>query len=156
MKKGGFLLLLLAALCAFAPLRAQTTVLGDRIPDVRPENWFNNVRPASAPLTVIAFFSASNPACLQALDHLQSLLDDAGTRMRVILVSRDREEIVDRAVELYFSPRMTVALDTDGSLFRSFGIEYVPFCILIDARRYVLWQGNTLHLTAEQLAVTTE
>lgn len=101
----------------------------------------------TAPLTVIAFFAASNPACVKSLEQLYALTEKSGERLRVILVTRDDDAKISPVVTPYLSPRFTVAFDTDGKIFKNFGVNYVPFSLLTDARNRVLWQGNSLHLT---------
>lgn len=154
MKKGGFWLLLLAGMVAFGTLRAQNTVLGERVPEIRSEKWFNKVEPATAARTIITFFTASNPASIKALDRLSQLLDEPKQDLRVILVTRDSEEEVAAVIEPYLSPRMTVAFDTENKLFKNFGVQYVPFSLLVESRNHrLLWQGNPLQLTPSILSM---
>lgn len=140
--------MLLVALLAVCPLRAQHAVLGERVPEIRSDKWLGNIEPAAAPRTVIAFFTTANPASLKALTHLGDLLSRQPERMRVILVTRDDEASVAEAVNPYLSSRMTVAFDADHKIFKNFGVQYVPFCLLVDTRSHrLLWQGNPQQLT---------
>lgn len=147
MKKQGFFLLLFVWTISFFPLRAQNAALGQKVPEIRAEAWLNGVRPASAPLTVLTFFSVSNPLCGQTIEHLYALMEKTDNRLRVILVTRDDEAKIAPVMAPYYSPRMTVAFDADGKIFNSFGVNYVPFSLLIDLRNRLLWQGNPLRLT---------
>ena len=146
MKKNGFLLLL-AWIAPLFSLQAQNAALGERVSEVKTETWLGGVRPMTAPLTVIAFFAASNPACVKSLEQLYALTEKSGERLRVILVTRDDDAKISPVVTPYLSPRFTVAFDTDGKIFKNFGVNYVPFSLLTDARNRVLGQGNSLHLT---------
>lgn len=147
MKKGGFLLVLLLWTAVLVPLRAQNTVLGERVSEIRSEKWLDNVQPVAAPLTVIAFFTASNPACVKSLAHLHDLAEQLGKRLRVIAVTRDPVEQAGPVAAPYLSPRMTVAFDPEGRIFKNFGVNYVPFSMLVNERNRLLWQGNSLQLT---------
>jgi len=147
MKKQGFFGLLLAWTISFFPLQAQNTALGQKVSEIRSETWLDGVHPASAPLTVLTFFTASNPVCVKTLEHLHALTEKADDRLRVIVVTRDDEAEMAPVMVPYLSPRMTVAFDADGKIFKSFGVSYVPFSLLTDARNRVLWQGNPLRLT---------
>ena len=128
------------------PASAQNTALGERVSEIKNETWLGGIRPAEAPATVILFFSVSNPACVTSLERLHALVEKSDGRLRVIAVTRDDETRVAPVATPYLSERMAVAFDTDGKLHKNFGINYVPFALLTDARNRVLWQGNSLQL----------
>ncbi len=155
MKKQGFFWILLVWTLSVFPLRAQNAALGQKVPEIRAEAWLDGVRPASASLTVLTFFTVSNPVCEQTLEHLYALTEKADNRLRVIIVTRDDEAKTAPVMAPYLSPRMTVAFDTDGKIFKSFGVDYVPFSLLTDAKNRVLWQGNPLRLT-EKIVSTAQ
>jgi len=125
---------------------AQNAALGERVPEIKSETWLGGIRPAEAPMTVILFFSVSNPACVTSLERLHALAEKSNGRLRVIVVTRDDEARVAPVATPYLSARMAVAFDTDGKIYRNFGVNYVPFALLTDARNRVLWQGNSLQL----------
>lgn len=141
------LLFALAVLPATAP--AQRIALGERAPEIRPAAWVGEAAPAAAAKTYIEFFAADNPAGTKSLQRLHELAAKAGSGLRVIVVTRDREEVVAPLVEAYLSPRFAVALDPQGKIFTAYGVRYVPFGVLTDARNRALWQGNSLQLTGE-------
>ena len=150
MLKNGLFILVLSIVTvgsALHPVQAQNAALGERVPEIRSETWLGDIRPAAAPATVIAFFTASSPACLKSLEQLHRLVEKSDGRLRVILVTRDDETHAAAAITPYLSPRFTAAFDADGKLFKNFGVNYVPFSVLTDARNRVVWQGNSLHLT---------
>lgn len=154
MKKIGFLLIFASMALSFST-RAQNAALGERVSEVKSESWLGGIRPAMAPLTVISFFTASNPACVKSLEQMQELVEKSDGRLRVILVTRDDESKIAPVVTPYLTPQMTVAFDTDGKLFKNFGVNYVPFSMLTDTRNRVLWQGNSLQLT-EKIVSTAQ
>ena len=150
MLKNVLFILVLSFAAAGATLhsaQAQNAALGERVPEIRSDVWLGNVRPVQAPATVIAFFTASSPACLKSLEQLHRLVENADGRLRVILVTRDEPTQAAATLTPYLSPRFTAAFDTDGKLFKNFGVNYVPFSLLTDARNRVIWQGNSLQLT---------
>ena len=155
MKKRGFLLVLLCWMTALLPLQAQNTVLGERVPEVRSEHWLNQVQPAAAPMTVILFFTAATPSGARALTHLHDLAEQLDGRLRVIAVTRDDAGQAASVAADLLSPRLTVAFDSEGRLFRNFGVNYVPFSLLVNERNRLLWQGNPLQLT-EKLISTAQ
>lgn len=152
MKKAGFLLLLLLWMLPASPVQAQKILLGERIPEVRNVTWLDELHPEPAPLTAVVFFTAANPSCLKALTHLRQLMERSGDRLRIIVVTRDEAGQAAETLGELLSSRLTVALDPEGKIFKSFGVNYVPFSLLTDARKRVLWQGNSLQLTEQILA----
>ena len=82
MKKQGFFLLLFVWAISLFPLRAQNAALGQKVPVIQAEAWLDGIRPASAPLTVLTFFTVSNPVCGQTLEHLHRLTERADNRLR--------------------------------------------------------------------------
>ncbi len=155
MKKQGFFWLLFVWTISFFPLRAQNAALGQKVPEIRAEAWLDRVRPAPAPLTVLTFFTVSNPVCEQTLEHLHALTDKEDSRLRVIIITRDDEAKIAPIMAPYLSPRMVVAFDADGKIFKSLGVNYAPFSLLVDARNRMLWQGNPLRLT-EKIVSTAQ
>lgn len=145
MKKTVFLLLLALA-APFAVVRAQNIALGERVPELRVAAWLGGQQPAGAPLTYVEFFHSSNPGCIESLGRLRTLTNKFGTKLRVIVLAREKEETVAPLLTPYLSPRISAGLDPSGRIFAAFGVEYVPFGVLLDAKNRALWMGNTLQL----------
>lgn len=149
MKKSS-LILLLALLAPAAEAGAQNIALGERVPELKISEWLGDERPAAgkAP-TYIEFFHTSNQSGTASLDHLEKLSRRQGTDLRIVVVAQEPKEKIARLLDPYLSPRICVALDPDGRIFRAFGVSYVPFGVLVDERNRALWMGNTLQLTPE-------
>lgn len=143
--------LLLALTAPFAQAEAQTVVLGQKVPELRITEWVAGRQPAPAQLTWIEFFHAQNPASVTSLEKLKALSNKLGTKLRIIVVSREKGEEVLRVLEPYVSPRISVGIDPTGRTFTAFGVQYVPFGVLTDARNRALWLGNSLQLKEETI-----
>ena len=148
MKKSS-LILLLALLAPAAEAGAQNIALGERVPELKIQTWLDNRQPEPAPTTYIEFFHTSNQSGTASLDHLEKLSRRQGTDLRIVVVAQEPKEKIARLLDPYLSPRICVALDPDGRIFRAFGVSYVPFGVLVDERNRALWMGNTLQLTPE-------
>lgn len=155
MKKTFLLIGLVFLMNALLSAQAQNAALGDRVPEIRSETWLGSIRPATAPTTVIAFFTVSSPACVKSLEQLHALTEQSGDRLRVIIITRDDEAKTALVVSPYLSPHFTVAFDTDGKIFKNFGVNYVPFGLLTDSRNRIVWQGNSLQLN-ERIVSTAQ
>lgn len=143
--------LLLALTAPFAQAEAQTVVLGQKVPELRITEWVAGRQPAPAQLTWIEFFHAQNPASVTSLEKLKALSNKLGTKLRIIVVSREKGEEVLGVLAPYVSPRISVGIDPTGRTFTAFGVQYVPFGVLTDARNRALWLGNSLQLKEETI-----
>lgn len=144
--KKNLLLILLALALPVASAMAQSIALGERVPEVKPSAWLGGQQPSVAAMTYIEFFHSSNPACITSLERLKSLTSKLGTKLRVIIVTQEKEEKVAPLLTSYLSPAMVVALDTQGRIFAAYEVTYVPFGVLTDAKNRALWLGNSLQL----------
>ena len=82
------------------------------------------------------------------------VLDDLARRqagkVSVVLLSR---EGADKIVPLFEGTNyaFAVALDDEGKTFDAYGVKFVPFSVLLDAKGRVLWFGNSSRLTSQDL-----
>ncbi|MEG1864706.1 MAG: hypothetical protein RRY33_04150 [Alistipes sp.] len=148
MKKIAFLTLLALTMLAINAF-AQNIALGERAPETKPAAWLAGQQPSAAELSYIEFFHASNKASLTALEQLQKLTHKLGTKLRVIIVTQEKEDKISPLLTPYLSSQISVALDGSGKIFAAFGVNYVPFGVLTDSRNRVLWMGNSLQLTED-------
>lgn len=144
-----FLLLLFALTAPFVQAVGQHIALGERVPELRVEKWIAGQQPAAAPLTYIEFYQSQNEASRKSLDRLKALSDKLGAKLRIIVVAREKEEDAARLAGPYVSRRIGVGIDPTGRTFTAFGVNYLPFGVLTDARNRALWLGNTLQLKEE-------
>lgn len=145
------LFLLLALVLPMQCLRAQDFALGAKVPELKVDRWMENRSPQEGRITCVEFFSAANPSNAKSLKWLKQLIEISGGRLQVVVVTRDAEEKAAPLLKPNLSPNLTVAFDADGRNFESFGVRYVPFCMVIDRHNRLLWQGNPLRLNEAQL-----
>lgn len=140
MKK--ILALCLSALIA-TTTAAQTVALGEKIPDLKPAVWLDDRQPVDASLTYIEFFRPSSPASRAVLDDLQTLSRKLGTKLHIVVISRDDDDETLALLRSHVSDAMSVGLDPSGRIFNAFGIRYAPSGVLVDPKRRALWMGNS-------------
>lgn len=150
MKKFLLLCLLLPLACCNAA-HAQRILVGKRAPELRIATWLADSKPAPAPLTYIEFYHSSNPSGLASLDRLRELVRHADRRLRVIIVAREAPEAVAERLAPYVSELIGVGFDPSGQNYSAFEVDYVPYGVLTNARNRVMWLGNTLRLTPEDI-----
>ena len=60
-----------------------------------------------------------------------------------------RAEKVAPRLRSLLSPHVAVALDQGGRGFAAFGVSYLPFGVLVNARKRTLWMGNSLQMNKQ-------
>ena len=144
------LILLFAWAFPLASAEAQNIALGERVPELKVSSWLNGRKPATTPrLTYVEFFQSSNAACITSLKQLRALTDKLGTKLHVVVVTQEKEDKIGPMLKPYLSQQVSVALDAGGRIFTAFGVQYVPFGVLVDSKNRALWMGNSLQLTPE-------
>ena len=148
------LIWLLAAGFASAGATAQNIALGERVPELKIQTWLDNRQPEPAPTTYIEFFHSTNPACKTSLERLKEITGKSGTKLRVIVVTKEDAAKVTPLLRPYLSKRIGAALGTEKA-FTAFGVTYVPFGVLTDARNRAMWMGNSLQFNEKLIEQTT-
>ena len=153
MKK--ILLIVLLAL-GFAPAgaAAQNIALGERVPELKASAWLDDRQPEPARMTYVEFFQSSNPACIASLKRLTELTGKLGTKLRVIIVTKEEPEKIAPLIRPYLSKQVTAALNAEKG-FSAFGVTYVPFGVLIDAKNRALWMGNSMQINEKLIEQST-
>lgn len=107
-------------------------------PGIRPQRIFS----------YLVFFHSSNKGCTASLDALRDLSNKLGSKLRIIIITQEDSDKIAPILTPYISERIGVALDHDKKVFGSFGVDFVPFSVLIDAKNRVLWMGNPQSMTS--------
>lgn len=149
------LLILLLAL-GFAPAgaAAQNIALGEKVPELKAAAWLDDRQPAPAPITYIEFFHSANPGCKTSLDRLKELTGKLGTKLRVIVVTQEDAAKIAPLLRPYLSKQITVVLNAEKG-FSAFGVSYLPFGVLTDAKNRALWMGNSLQINEKLIEQST-
>ena len=105
-------------------------------------------KPTAADLSFLVFFHSSNKGCTASLDALRDLSNKLGSKLRIIIITQEDSDKIAPILTPYISERIGVALDHDKKVFGSFGVDFVPFSVLIDAKNRVLWMGNPQSMTS--------
>lgn len=141
--KKALLILLSVWLLKPAGSQAQNIIPGEKVPELKAAGWIDNRQPAPAPITYVEFFHSSNPACIVSLKRLRKLADRPKPHMRVIIVTKEDTARIAPLLRPYLSERVSATIHAERG-FSAFGVTYVPFGVLIDARNRALWMGNSL------------
>lgn len=144
------ILLLFALLAGTFAGRGQNVVLGERTPELKV-TWQDDRRPAPAEATLLIFFLSANRSCTESLPHLHALAGELKGRLNVLFVTNDRPAEAEAALRPYAAENLFTTFDTEGKSFAGFGVNFVPFGVLIDRKGRALWMGNPRTLTRQTI-----
>ena len=142
------LLLLTVVFCTLGASHAQNIVIGERAPEHKSVTWLASRNPAAADLSFLEIIHSSNKGSSASLDALRDLSNKLGSKLRIIIITQEDSDKIAPILTPYISERIGVALDHDKNVFGSFGVDFVPFSVLIDAKNRVLWMGNPQSMTS--------
>ncbi len=145
------LILIFIALGGIHASMAQSIIIGSKAPEIKPTAWLNNNKAQSADLTYVEFFVANDNASTASLDRLQELSVAMGNSIQIIVVAKGKTEDISSKLKGYLSPQIAVAIDPEGAIFKSYGVSYLPFGVLLDDKHRSLWLGNSNLLTESQI-----
>ncbi len=136
-------------LCAMvSTASAQKLMTGDRAPQLQVSTWLDGKSASSGPRLVEFFHSASAPSLARL-----NVLSDLATKnpdLNVVLVTREEASAVATALGAGEHP-YKVAIDQEGKTFAEYGVQYLPFAVLIDAKGRIAWFGNPAQLSQSQI-----
>lgn len=147
--KKAILLILAALLLPLAATRAQNIALGDRVPELKVQSWLDDKTPAQAERCFVNFFHSANQASVNSVKRLKEISRQMGPRLKVVIVAYEGEEKVAQFLRPYLSENFGVAFDPEGKLYKGYGVNYIPFGMLLDAKNRLLWLGNSLQITTD-------
>lgn len=147
-----FLLMLLAVwgfLEIQTAVQAQNLVIGSRVSEVKISEYLLGAPQKDRPLLIEFFYSASEP-CRERLPELNKLAGDYKGRIDVlVLANDDRDRMLSLLQGEHYA--FAAALDDAGKTFKAYGVRFVPFSVLLDAKGRVLWFGHSARLTVDDL-----
>lgn len=147
-------IILALSLCMTA--HAQNLAIGERTPamHLKYRHWVNGHVPQECEYTYIGFVHSASIPCINEIEHVEKII--AGKEnMRLLVLTQEPEERMSAWLGRLADGRSGVACDCEYS-FRSFGVNYAPFGVIIDSKRRVLWFGNPKQLTEEYLLKLTD
>ena len=141
--------MVLCALLSASSAEAQRVALGERIPKIKAELWLDGKQPQKANYTYIEFAHSRTAPCLRTFLKMQDDNAIFGEKMRAIIITKESPEQISATLREIATDYINVAFDTEGEIFRHFGVRYVPFGIIIDHKRKALWFGNPATLNED-------
>lgn len=130
-------------------VQAQNMVVGDKAPELKVKEWLYGA-PKPGGVMFIEFFHSSSKPCLARLAPIGEMANKYKGKLNVVVISHESAANVDEVVGQGEHPYF-VAIDEEGKTFAAYGVQYVPFGVLVDARGRIVWFGNPGSLSAQVL-----
>lgn len=128
---------------------AQKLIIGERAPELKVKEWISSKSADSGARLVEFFFSSSKPS-VDRLTVVNGLAKKYAGRLSVIVIAKEPKEKVEGILNPS-SNSYLVAMDDAGKTFDSYGIQFVPFSVIIDSKGRIAWFGNSTSLTEETI-----
>lgn len=137
-----FLFVLATTLCLFEITRGQNTIIGEVAPDLRIKQWLMDLQPEEADYTCILFYHSESPQCRKNLDRVKSLCKGAEEKMNLVILTKEKYSDAGVTLTEHLGGNTCVAFDDGGRSFRYFGVKFIPFCVICNKRKMVMWCGH--------------
>lgn len=148
MKK--IVLLILLSFTAVFALKAQKLVIGEKAPDLRIKEWLSDKKAADNTVKLVEFFHTSSKQCSSRLNGLNSLAKKYPGQLSVVLVAKESVDKI-RPIVTPANKEFAIGIDDAGKTFDHYGVQFVPFSVLIDKKGRVVWFGNPASLTDDTI-----
>lgn len=134
---------------------AQNLAIGERTPPMhlKYRHWVNGHIPSDCEYSYIGFVHSASIPCIRGIEHVEKIIA-CNENIRLLILTKEPEANMSTWLGRLAAGRSGVACDCEYS-FRSFGVNYAPFGVIIDSKRKVIWFGNPKQLTEEYILKLT-
>lgn len=134
---------------------AQNLAIGERTPPMhlKYRHWVNGHIPSDCEYAYIGFVHSASIPCIRGIEHVEKIIA-CNENIRLLILTKEPEANMSAWLGRLAAGRSGVACDCEYS-FRSFGVNYAPFGVIIDSKRKVIWFGNPKQLTEEYILELT-
>lgn len=129
-------------------LSAQKLIIGDRAPELKVKEWITPKPSYEGSARLVEFFFSTSKPSVDRIAALETIAQKYKGKLAVIVIAKESKEKV--AGIIGNSKHYAAALDDASRTFDTYGVQFVPYCVLIDSKGHIVWFGNSSSLT-EQL-----
>lgn len=153
-----FFAILLYLLIVATTASAQDVIIGEKLPDLNLRKWLMDLEPEQTEYTCYLFIHSESELCKKSLAAIKPIIKNADSRLGLILITKEEYRDAGVALTSHLDDYISVAFDLHGRAFRNVEVSFIPFCIICDDKRRVMWCGNGATFTQSVLdnILTTE
>ncbi len=136
-----YFLVLLFSTALSLSASAQRLMIGEKAPELKISEWLNGKPELGKKVYIIEFAHTTSPPSMSRLDELNNLAKSK-PNINVILLFKESKDIVQKHTK-QINHKFFVALDNEGKTFSTYGVNFVPFSIVLDKKGHAIWFGNS-------------
>jgi hypothetical protein len=144
------LCIIVATIATTLSLRAQRVEVGSIAPQIRGVEWISDTPQLGGRALMVEFFHSSNEDCRAHIELCNNLSHLFLDKMDVVMLTREPAEQV-ASLLMHEYQFFYVATDESGNVFRSFGVNHVPYAVIINPKGTIVWVGNPLTLDSKTI-----
>ena len=135
-------------LAAVTNVEAQNLRLGEKVPTISVESELGReLNLGTKEYVCMIFIHSESTPCIEAFANMGNMRTTLLDNLDIVLITTEHRDIEAEIAQRIDTLGMTLAFDIDRKTFKSFGINYVPFCVIFDKRRgKVQWFGPVKQL----------
>ena len=135
------LIILLLLLGGSITAMAQTPIVNSKIKykDFKDVKWINGGDIHDEQTTLVEFYIDGNPSCRVIMDEVLLPMHKDKPDVQIIILAFEESTRLRVIAENY--PGVNIGLDPKGSVFKLFGVKYVPQSVLIGENDRIKWRG---------------
>ncbi len=119
---------------------AQKLVIGSEMPSLKGVKWKNHT-PQDEMAMLIEFFHNGNASSNKFFKELEDIHAKYSGKLQIVVLTRDDDESLD-FLKSACGDKYVIGHDPTGEVFTSFGVKYLPFSMLFNAKGELCWLGN--------------
>ena len=123
----------------------ENIIVGERLPDMSIRKWLMDIQPTNTEYTCILFYNSTSELCQESLENIKQYISNHEKELNLIIVTKEEYSKAGVTLTRHLNDYTGVAFDDNGRTFKSFGVKYIPFCV-ISRKNRVVWCGNSLAL----------
>ncbi|MDD3108233.1 MAG: redoxin domain-containing protein [Alistipes sp.] len=130
-------------------------IVGVKAPDLKVSQWLSTSRPDDNLPTWIEFFFSRSKSCTQRLETLDQWAQRYAGRLNVMVLSCESQQTMDSL----FTAQPYAFLfgcDPEKKNFTAYDAQFVPYGVLLDAKKRVVWFGNPTKFDTQWLQKTID